>query len=132
MAFSEAPLCHAFIVCDQVITDRKTGKKSVIGAFSRITANDFPACHPSLSLYVALSSSSGTGKVSVEFVQEKTDEALFRIHSNDLVLKGPNHVIELVFELRSLTFPSPGIYLFRLKADEYLVIQNKFVLEKKP
>ena len=58
----------SLIVCDQIITDRLTGKQSIIGMFSKIHTRGFPAAHPQLSVYVALTEGHGETELTIRIV----------------------------------------------------------------
>ena len=47
------PHLNAMLICDTVITEVGTNKKSLIGLFENISASSFPA-YPSLSVFVNL------------------------------------------------------------------------------
>ncbi len=53
------PDLNAMLICDTVITDRDTGKNSVIGIFDRIVAGSFPVRHPSLTVYARIIDAQG-------------------------------------------------------------------------
>ena len=63
-----APDVLAMIVCDQIITDRLTGKQSLIGMFSKIHTRGFPAAHPQLSVFVALTDGHGKSDLTIRIV----------------------------------------------------------------
>ena len=45
------PSVQAFLVCDQVIEDSVTKKKSLIGLFTHLQAVSFPFQHSQMGLY---------------------------------------------------------------------------------
>ena len=59
MVHKPVPDVLAMLVCDQIITDRLTGKQSLIGMFSKVHAVAFPATHPQLCVFVALTDGHG-------------------------------------------------------------------------
>ena len=52
-------MCVALIICDDVIEDRRTGNKSLIGLFNGIGAGQLPAVHPRMYLVASVTSGSG-------------------------------------------------------------------------
>jgi hypothetical protein len=48
------PSVQAFLVCDQVIEDSVTKKKSLIGLFTHLQAVSFPFQHSQMGLYFCL------------------------------------------------------------------------------
>lgn len=54
------PIPVAILLCDQVITENETGKKSIIGVFDRIWAKEFPAIHKPAAIYIRIADAEGT------------------------------------------------------------------------
>jgi hypothetical protein len=75
MANLPKPDVLAMLVCDQIITDRLTGKQSLIGMFSRIHAMGFPATHPQLCVFVALTDGHGKTDLSIRVVDSNEARA---------------------------------------------------------
>ena len=50
MAGKSTPSGLAIVVCDQIIEDKATSKKSLIGIFNNIASPTFPCRHPQLSV----------------------------------------------------------------------------------
>ena len=53
------PIGLAIVVCDQIIEDKLTGKKSLIGIFNQIGTNNFPCRHPQMCVFVSLTEGRG-------------------------------------------------------------------------
>ena len=53
------PSVQAFLVCDSVIIDSQTGKKSLIGTFTHIWAPRFPCQHNQMGIYFCLTDAEG-------------------------------------------------------------------------
>jgi len=53
------PSVQAFLVCDQVIEDSVTKKKSLIGLFTHLQAMSFPFQHQQMGLYFCLTDAEG-------------------------------------------------------------------------
>lgn len=123
----ERPIGKAIILCDQVIEDKRTNNKSVIGIFNRISASRFPASHPRMAIYVALV--NGVGKVPIELrltcLTSSEPKRLFATEG-EVEFPDPNHIVELVFDLRSVVFEEPGQYVFEVLADSGFVFEAKF------
>ena len=65
------PEILSLVVCDQIITDRVTGKQSLIGIFSVVHATNFPVNHPQLSVYTSLTSGHGSVELMIRIVDSK-------------------------------------------------------------
>jgi hypothetical protein len=116
MSPSELPIGLALLVCDTVIEDRRTMKKSLIGLFSQINVNKLPHVHPALCLFISLT--GGTGEYPCEVICEHMDNAekVFALKCK-VAFKTPYDVAELVFSLRSLRFQQPGRYWIKVVID---------------
>src|SRR5438876_6706405 len=57
------PYALAMVVCDAIWCDPGSGKRTILGCFSAIFAKQFPAVHPIMAVYVALT--DGRGKVQI-------------------------------------------------------------------
>ena len=104
----------ALLICDQIITDRVTGKRSLIGLFSKIHSAGFPATHPQLSVFVVLTEGRGETDLTIRIVDgnEARDplvEGRGRVRFRD-----PRAVANLALQFHGLTFPEPGEYRVQL------------------
>lgn len=121
------PKMNAMLICDSVITEVGTNKRSLIGVFENINAFKFPIAHHFLAVYVKLTDAQGTYKFKLELVD---------LGKNIIVGKGeiPDSInitnrlgtYELVFNLGGLKFDHPGEYEFRIFANERIFAQKKF------
>src|ERR1035441_8953551 len=73
MADAPIPSVLAMLVCDQVIGEQGTGKKSLIGIFDNLHAPGFPT-QTRLAVYVKLADAQGNYKFRIRLVKLK-DEA---------------------------------------------------------
>ncbi|RME40406.1 MAG: hypothetical protein D6788_03380 [Planctomycetota bacterium] len=110
MSERPVPDVLALIVCDQIITDRLTGKQSLIGMFSKIHARGFPAAHPQLCVYCALTEGYGDTDLTIRVVD--ADEARPPIVEGrgKVRFKDPRAIANLALQFHGLTFPEPGEY----------------------
>ena len=129
MAEKPLPKALAFIICDSVIDDKATNKKSLIGLFNNIYANKFPATHPSLNVFLSLT--EGYGDYQCSLVCKKADESLelVRIPGN-IKFGNPLSVAEVKFEIRGIVIPEPGVYRFDFLCGEVSVVSRKFKVIK--
>jgi hypothetical protein len=128
----EKPLGQAFVICDQIITEAGSNKKSLIGVFNTIGCFTFPAQHPHLSLYCAITNGRGVTSVTLKCVRTDDSFEVVRIDGHiDLV--SPNEVVELIFNLNNLPFERSGLYVFELSCGGEYVMEKRFnVLQLTP
>lgn len=121
----EKPLGVAMIVCDRVITEEGTQNKTIVSTFNQITAKRYPCFYSRLAVYVALTNGSGEKKVNLRFRNNSGDEPLFEM-GGTVKFESPNSVVELIFNVRNLSLPEPGLYTFEIFADGEYIFEVKF------
>lgn len=128
---TSVPKTNAMLICDYVITERSTNKKSLIGVFENIGAVHFPCTHFQLSVYIKLTDAQGHYRFRLELVDLKTDTLIGKSEMPDMI-QIPNPLIthELVFNLRGLRFPHAGEYEFRIFANDRIFGQKSFIVNE--
>jgi hypothetical protein len=115
------------VICDTVIQDIKTKKKSLIGIFSQINAPRAPIQHPKLSVYIALTEGNGGYACELQCIRDD-DNALVMKAQGSIEFHDPQQVLELVFDMNGPVFPSFGHYRFEFLAEGEPVISRKFIV----
>ena len=118
------PLVKAFLVCDAVIHEAGTNKKSLIGIFQRIHARRFPCRHGALMIYAAITDTNGEYTFDLELVDLTDGKRIGRGTTPALQLHDRLRTAELTFRLENIVFPQPGKYEFRLHANHELLAQD--------
>lgn len=109
-----SPDVIALLVCDQIITDRLTGKQSLIGMFSKVHAVGFPATHPQLSVFVALTDGHGRTELTIRIVDSNDARPPIVEGRGAVDFKNPRAIANLALQFHGLTFPAPGEYRVQL------------------
>ncbi|MCH7591260.1 MAG: hypothetical protein IH989_00570 [Planctomycetes bacterium] len=104
----------SLVVCDQIITDRMTGKQSLIGMFSRIHAQRFPASHPQLCVYVALTEGYGETDLEIRIVDANDERPPLVAGKGKVKFQSPRAIANLALQFHGLTFPQAGEYRVQL------------------
>ena len=125
------PMGIAMIVCDEIIEDRHTGKKTLVGLFSRIHAKKFPAVHPKMNLFISFDNAKGHYHSAIRIIREKTSEIIAEA-KGEIRVKSPVDVTEMNITFLSLKFPNPGVYNIEFYCEDELVLQRRFVIENMP
>lgn len=127
------PYVQCLVVCDLVIREANTGKHSLIGIFSHIGASRFPAVHPRLSVYLALSDGMGEVPIRIAIVDAR-DSSRSLVQAETIVpLQDPRAVAEAAIEFPNVVFPEPADYRVQLYADDTLLMERRLaVSEMKP
>ena len=100
----------ALLVCDQIITDRLTGKQSQIGMFSKVHAAGFPATHPQLAVFVALTDGHGRTELTIRIVDSNDARPPIVEGRGSVDFRNPRAIANLALQFHGLTFPAPGEY----------------------
>jgi hypothetical protein len=123
----------AMMVCDQIITDRLTGKQSIIGLFSKIHARRFPAAHPQLCVYVVLTEGHGETELTIRIVDTNEERPPIVEGKGKVQFKDPRAVANLALQFHGLMFPEPGEYRVQLYAGNELLREARlYLIQVKP
>ena len=115
------PKLSALLVCDMIIHDIQTHKKSVIGIFSNIAAVAFPASHPTMSVYFCVSDAEGEYRFELRIVDVESGQAIGSENLPPVRITDRLQAFDCGVHLINLTFPHAGKYEFQLFAnDEFL------------
>ena len=109
-----APDVLSMIVCDQIITDRMTGKQSLIGMFSRIHTRGFPASHPQICVYVTLTEGYGETEFELRIVDANDERPPIVEGKGKVRFQNPRAIANLALQFHGLTFPASGEYRVQL------------------
>jgi hypothetical protein len=118
----------AMLVCDQIITDRMTGKQSLIGMFSKVHAPGFPAAHPNLCVFVALTDGHGKTDLTIRIVDANDERPPIVQGKGAVEFKNPRAIANLALQFHGLTFPQPGEYRVQLYCHDQLLREARLQL----
>ena len=132
MSDKPAPIGLAIVICDQIIEDKLTGKKSLIGIFNQIGAQNFPCRHPQVCVFVSLTEGRGQCVARLRIVHDESNHVVAEVNGQ-IQFPDVHMVVELNFNLVGLTFPDPGVYSIEFYCDDSLVLERRFhVVHIKP
>ncbi len=126
MTDSPHPSIQAFLVCDSVIEDSLTKKKSLIGIFTHLQAVTFPFQHHQLGLYFCLTDAEGTYHLEIDLVYVNTDQLVCRASLPDISISDRLQIADFGINIPALLFPAPGRYEFRLRMNSRVIAQKDF------
>ncbi len=118
------PQLLAWVTCDGVHIDPGSGKHTLLGVFSNISARQFPVLHPLMMWFLTITDCApGVHRMRISIGLDTAAprpliERTFESHS-------PLHRINLINEIRNLGFPQPGDYSIVIEIDdEPLLVTN--------
>jgi hypothetical protein len=126
MTDTAKPTVQAFLVCDQVIEDSLTKKKSLIGIFTHLQALTFPFQHTQLGLYFCLTDAEGACRFEIDLVYLNTEQLVCRATLPNIEIGDRLQISDFGINIPSLIFPAPGRYEFRLRMEGRLIAQKDF------
>jgi hypothetical protein len=121
----QPPEVLAMILCDLVITDVETNKKSLIGLFDQVESASLPCVIHELHVYLSLTDGHGALPVAIACVTVDEGEELFR-GATEVAFADPLQVVELHFVFPNARFPRAGEYRFQFSADGHVLRERKF------
>ena len=122
------PEVLSLIVCDQIITDRLTGKQSLIGMFSRVHARRFPTAHPQLCVFASLTEGRGQIELLMRIVDANEARRPIVEGRGKVEFKDPRAIAHLALQFHGLTFPEPGEYRVQLYSGGELLREARLEL----
>lgn len=114
------PTLQNILLCERIITEKGTEKKTLIGIFDRITTNATPVTLPAFWIYARMSDAHGKYhfKLTMRFFEDLMEEGKILIGMN--VPDGPGNV-DLAIQLPPTLFKRPGEYVFEIYSNEILI-----------
>ena len=116
MPVSELPIGLTLVLCDTIIEDVRTKKKSLIGLFTQITAEKFPYTHPKTDVLVSMTGCLGTVPCTITCSLDGAEKPLVSVNFK-VDVHSPRDVADVVLSIKSMRFPAPGLYMIRVLAD---------------
>jgi len=120
-----SPTGLAIIVCDQIIEDKLTHKKSLIGIFNQIATGKFPCQHGRLAVFVSLTEGRGVSAARLRIAHEESGHVVAEVNGQ-IQFPDIHAVLELNFDMVGLVFPQAGMYSIEFYCDDALVLERRF------
>ncbi len=119
------PTGLAIVICDQIIEDKLTNKKSLIGIFNQIAAPQFPCRHPRMCVFVSLTEGRGACEARLRVGHEESGNTIAEL-KGQIQFADIHTVAEINFDLVGLQFSEPGLYSIEFYCDDNLVLERRF------
>jgi len=124
------PAVKAILICDQVIHELGTNKKSLIGIFEEIHLAKFPAHYPRIAVYVNLTDANGEYVLEMRLQSEKGEE-VGRGQTPRVKIDNPLATCEFALQVQNLVLPGPGQYEFQIFANGKFLASKAFRVRQK-
>ena len=111
------PQVLAWLTCDAVHIDPSTGKHTILGVFSNIRARQFPVTHPQMVWFLTLSDvPAGEHKIRIAMGLDPANTQ--PLIERPFQSQSPLQRINLINEIRNLSFPAAGDYAIVIEVDD--------------
>jgi hypothetical protein len=121
------PQVLVWITCDGVHIDPGTGKHTILGVFSNIRARQFPVVHPFMIWFLTISDvPAGQHKIKISMGTEPTQ--LTPLIDRTFESQSPLQRINLINEIRNLSFAQPGDYSIMIEVDDELLLATSLTV----
>ncbi len=120
------PSVQAFLVCDQVIEDSLTKKKSLIGIFTHLQTATFPFHHQHMGLYFCLTDAEGLYRFDIDLIYLNSEQLVCRATLPNIEISDRLQISDFGINIPLLILPAPGRYEFRLLMEGQLIAQKDF------
>ena len=121
------PQLLAWLTCDGAHIDPVTGKHTILGVFSNIKAQQFPVTHPFMIWFLTLTDCS-TGKHEVAISMGVDPTQMQPLLKRSFESPGPLQRINLINEIRNLTFPHLGDYSIVIEVDDEPILATNLTV----
>jgi len=116
------------MLSDAIWRDPGTGKRTILGTFSVIHAQHFPAIHGLVAVHVALTDGYGKYPLELRLVDAKEEgDPLLRAKA-DVDFEDPRMVLELDFHFQGIEFNNPGEYRFQVFTGADLLMERRLLV----
>ncbi len=111
------PQLLAWLLCDAVHIDPGSGKHTILGVFSNIKALRFPVVHPQMVWFMTLTDvSAGSHMLRISMGLDPMDTK--PLIERGFESQGPLLRINLISDIRNLSFACPGEYSILIEIDD--------------
>jgi hypothetical protein len=121
------PYVLAVLLCDSIIIEEGSGKKTLVGLFERIFAPGFPALHR-FGIYVKMVDAEGTYPLRIDYVDLSNDRIVERLPLGNFEANDRLQATELVMNIIA-PIPAQGTYEFRIFASDFYLARATFRAE---
>jgi hypothetical protein len=126
MPTAPRPEVKAFLLCDYVLQEAGTNKKSLIGIFEQVNSPQFPFRHGRMSVYANLSDAHGEYDLGLKLVRLRDGKPLLEAKGLKIQVADPLQVSEVGINLEGIVFEEAGKYEFALYANEQFLQSKPF------
>jgi hypothetical protein len=121
---NEAPVCVAVVICNEVIEDKRTNNKSLIGIFNAVSAPQLPVTHPRMNVMCSLTNAAGEMPITL-VMRAPSGREVMKVEGS-VNIQDPLAVIDLVFELNGVPIEELGTYMVDILSRSHYLGGRRF------
>lgn len=125
MASGVKPSVVSMLICDQVIDDKITNKKSAIGLFNIIMVPKLPMTIPQIAVLISVTEIAGPSELELRLVRDSDNEVIFQTRGK-INAPDPLATVDLVFAMQGLKLPQAGQHAFEVLSDNEILSRRRF------
>lgn len=119
------PSLVSLLICDQVIDDRLTNKKSAIGLFNSVLVGAVPTRLHQMAVMATLTEISGRTPMRLRLMRDEDNAVLMETRGH-VDAPNPLAMVDLVFAMQGIPIARAGQYAFELLSDVELLGRRRF------
>ncbi|HVN77642.1 MAG TPA: hypothetical protein VMW38_01460 [Terriglobia bacterium] len=112
------PSLISLLLCDQVIVDARTAKKTLVGLFDSINLIEFPSQLGGFTLFARLADMEGTYVFRLSVVDLSQDKTLATVVSSEANAPETARYADLLLTVPPILFERPATHEFQLFAND--------------
>ena len=128
---STLPTLVSLLICDQVIDDKNSNKKSAIGIFNMILVGKLPAVIHQMAILASLTELAGKVELELRLVRDSDAAVLFG-GRGAVEAPDPLAVVDLLFAMTGIQIPAAGQYAFELLCNGEILGRRRFQVFLRP
>jgi len=130
---NEAPVPSvlAMLVCENIIIEAVTNKKTLVGVFNQIQNSQFPAPFGPFWIYARLADAEGDYVLRLELVHLETNKKILSASGMDVHVPNRLGPHELSLNIQRIFFELPGTYEVLLYANDVWIGRTTVSVVKK-
>jgi len=119
--------CLSLLICENVIEDIRTRKKSFIHSFNSIYADTMPARWDKICVVCSVTEVRKNTDLSLSLRQDNNQKILFEA-SSTISSCSPLVVVDLVFTFRNIVFEEYGNYSIEISSEGIYIASRRFMI----
>jgi len=123
----QRPSALGLFLCDQVIVDRDSGRRTPFNLFEAVNCTEFPVTLKNFDVYANLTDGQGRMRLALIVSDVETGDQILN-HTVAIELPDPLAVAHVRFRLRDVSFPTAGQYLFELSVEGEIICHRRLNL----